>query len=154
MDEQNTRTETTEATLVVEDPPIRISVPLQTPEVLRKPSQSSKRGSRGKKRVKSVAPMGKKEIMSYCEKLQKDPNFSILPFPQFVVDSNPQLYANVDEQKYKEDMRRLEYVIELDNAKTPAERQAIIDKRKKEVGNQIVPHYSGIVRSTPVSFKG
>jgi len=134
------------------------SAPIIIPECVRKPvpkkvvpKKPNKR--RGRKKKESDT-MSKDELLSYFTNLQYDPNFNLLPFPRFVQESNPELFAGESEANFKERMKRLDFLERLDNAETEEEREAIKAERAKELENQVVPAYQRIPVDKPLSLKG
>ena len=133
------------------------SAPIIIPEVVRKPREikkvSKKPPKRGRKK-KNDDTMSRDELLRYFTNLANDPNFNILPFPRFVQESNPELFAGETEGNFKERMKRIDYLDALDNAKTDEEREAIKAKRAKELENQVVPAYQKLPLSAPAGLKG
>lgn len=123
------------------------SAPLVFPEVVRKskPKVSKKpHKKRHKKHVKTEPKMTKEEMLTYFSGLQSDPNFGLLPFPRFMIEQNPMVYAGEDPKVFAEKMKRLDFLTALENAETEEERKAIIAKREKELEHQTVPAYHAV----------
>lgn len=131
------------------------SAPISIPVCVRKPKKKSgkppKKG-KGKRKAKSNL-MSRDEMLKYFTSLQNDPNFSMLPFPRFVEESNPELFTGDTPENYREKMKRLDFITALDNAKTDEEREALKKAREKEL-KQVVPHYAKLPVGDVKGLKG
>lgn len=131
------------------------SAPIIIPEIVRKPKvvKATKPKKRGRKK-KNDDTMSKEQMLEYFTNLANDPNFDLLPFPRFVQESNPELFAGESEANFKERMKRIDFLDALDNATTEEEKEAIKEKRAKELENQVVPAYQKLPVSKPQGLKG
>ena len=134
------------------------SAPIVIPEAIRKPkpqkSVPKKPNKRGRKKKNEKKEMTREELLNYFVNLQNDPNFNLLPFPRFVQETNPELFAGDSEANFKEKMKRIDFLDALENAKTDEEREAIKKKREEELKKQVVPAYQRIPVDAPKSIKG
>jgi len=134
------------------------SAPIVIPECVRKPKPRTivpkKPNKRRGRKKKESDTMSREELLTYFTNLQYDPNFSILPFPRFVQESNPELFAGESEANFKERMKRIDYLEALDAAETEEEKEAIKAKRAEELKTQVVPAYQRIPVDKPASLKG
>ena len=138
----------------------RDSAPITIPDVVRKPKKTAvrsrkpvKKGRKVKTKPEHDGAMTRDEMLSYFTNLQHDPNFSILPFPRFVQESNPELFAQDTPENFRERMKRIDFVEALDRCKTEEERDALKKAREKEL-KQVVPHYSKLPVDQPLGLKG
>lgn len=133
--------------------------PLVFPEVVRKPKKNmivpKKPNKRRKKKKKTDDDnMTREEMLEYFTGLQNDPNFNLLPFPRFVQETNPELFAGESKPAFEEKMKRLDFLDALENAKTEEEREALKAKRLEELKNQHVPHYQKLPVAPAQGLKG
>jgi len=135
------------------------SAMLTFPEAIRKPKPSGtkvpkKPNKRRNKKKKQSDTMDRGDMLRYFTNLQRDPNFHLLPFPRFIQETNPELFAGEKPEAFKEKMKRVDFLDALDNAKTDEERDAIKAARAEELKNQVVPAYQSIQVEAPRSLKG
>lgn len=134
------------------------SAPIVIPEAIRKPKPRKvvpkKPNKRGRKKKTEKTEMTREELLNYFVSLQNDPNFHLLPFPRFVQETNPELFAGESEANFKEKMKRIDFLDALENAETDEEREAIKKKREEELKNQVVPAYQRIPVEPAKSLKG
>ena len=111
---------------------------------------ADKKKRKSKRRLELAS---KKEILAYFSKIRNDPNVGILCAPMFVQREFPEVYAGCDRKTFEEKMKRMDYVERMKNAKTPEERQVIIEAERKRV-NETVPAYSKIPIPDKIGIKG